>query len=261
MQKMLKQMLLTAGLFSVAIPGTASAYTIDVVAAQLSSAAFTLSATGLVTAPNPLTLSNQFLNIRDGNVGIGNDINFHAIDGGSAASGVYAGASGNSASPFSQNGSQASRAYFTAGGEGGSVLLTYNGPGVVTDLWILWGTIDSGLARNLVTFGGGNGTLNGSQIIAQCSAQLGAGACGTEAANGDHNALVHISGLLPFTTALFSDGVASTNNQNSFEFTVRAIEGVPEPATWAMMLLGFLGLGFFGYRKSSKNSGHAFRVA
>jgi hypothetical protein len=26
--------------------------------------------------------------------------------------------------------------------------------------------------------------------------------------------------------------------------------GVPEPSTWAMMLLGFLGLGFAGYRKS-----------
>jgi len=28
-----------------------------------------------------------------------------------------------------------------------------------------------------------------------------------------------------------------------------AISGVPEPATWAMMLLGFAGLGFVGYRK------------
>jgi hypothetical protein len=27
---------------------------------------------------------------------------------------------------------------------------------------------------------------------------------------------------------------------------------VPEPSTWAMMLLGFAGLGFFGYRASAK---------
>jgi hypothetical protein len=27
---------------------------------------------------------------------------------------------------------------------------------------------------------------------------------------------------------------------------------VPEPSTWAMMLLGFAGLGFAGYRKSHK---------
>ena len=27
---------------------------------------------------------------------------------------------------------------------------------------------------------------------------------------------------------------------------------VPEPSTWAMMILGFAGLGFAGYRKSRK---------
>jgi hypothetical protein len=27
---------------------------------------------------------------------------------------------------------------------------------------------------------------------------------------------------------------------------------VPEPSTWAMMMLGFAGLGFAGYRKSRK---------
>jgi hypothetical protein len=29
---------------------------------------------------------------------------------------------------------------------------------------------------------------------------------------------------------------------------------VPEPATWAMMLLGFLGIGFVGYRRSSRRT-------
>lgn len=31
------------------------------------------------------------------------------------------------------------------------------------------------------------------------------------------------------------------------------IGGVPEPATWAMMLFGFAGLGFLGYRQSRRN--------
>ena len=31
-----------------------------------------------------------------------------------------------------------------------------------------------------------------------------------------------------------------------------SISGVPEPSTWAMMLLGFAGLGFAGYRASRK---------
>ncbi len=30
--------------------------------------------------------------------------------------------------------------------------------------------------------------------------------------------------------------------------------GVPEPSTWAMMLLGFAGLGFAGYRGSRKSA-------
>jgi choice-of-anchor C domain-containing protein len=32
------------------------------------------------------------------------------------------------------------------------------------------------------------------------------------------------------------------------------VAAVPEPSTWAMMILGFLGLGFLGYRKSSKTA-------
>jgi hypothetical protein len=37
-----------------------------------------------------------------------------------------------------------------------------------------------------------------------------------------------------------------------------SISAVPEPATWAMMLLGFLGVGFVAYRRKSK---HSFRMA
>jgi hypothetical protein len=33
--------------------------------------------------------------------------------------------------------------------------------------------------------------------------------------------------------------------------------GVPEPSTWAMMLVGFAGLGFAGYRASRKSGAHA----
>jgi hypothetical protein len=35
------------------------------------------------------------------------------------------------------------------------------------------------------------------------------------------------------------------------------IESVPEPSTWAMMLLGFAGLGFVGYRQRQKVAGAA----
>jgi hypothetical protein len=37
------------------------------------------------------------------------------------------------------------------------------------------------------------------------------------------------------------------------------VSGVPEPSTWAMMILGFTGIGFMAYRR--KQNGHALRVA
>ena len=36
------------------------------------------------------------------------------------------------------------------------------------------------------------------------------------------------------------------------------VSAVPEPATWAMMILGFLGVGFMAYRRKS---GPALRIA
>jgi hypothetical protein len=39
---------------------------------------------------------------------------------------------------------------------------------------------------------------------------------------------------------------------------IQGVSAVPEPSTWAMMILGFLGLGFMGYRRKGLGS---FRVA
>jgi hypothetical protein len=50
------------------------------------------------------------------------------------------------------------------------------------------------------------------------------------------------------------------SNQAAFEFDNLTVAAVPEASTWAMMILGFLGLGFLGYRKSAK-AGSAFRMA
>jgi hypothetical protein len=38
----------------------------------------------------------------------------------------------------------------------------------------------------------------------------------------------------------------------SFTFTLAVSGNVPEPSTWAMMLLGFAGLGFAGYRAAKR---------
>jgi hypothetical protein len=34
--------------------------------------------------------------------------------------------------------------------------------------------------------------------------------------------------------------------------TISVTSGVPEPSTWAMMILGFAGVGFMAYRRKSK---------
>jgi hypothetical protein len=56
-----------------------------------------------------------------------------------------------------------------------------------------------------------------------------------------------------FTTTggrlLFAESNSTNSNVGDLLDNV-VLSSVPEPSTWAMMLLGFLGLGFAGYRKS-----------
>jgi hypothetical protein len=54
-----------------------------------------------------------------------------------------------------------------------------------------------------------------------------------------------------FTSLKFETG------QTAFEFAFTA--AIPEPSTWAMMILGFFGVGFMAYRR--KQNGPALRVA
>lgn len=66
-------------------------------------------------------------------------------------------------------------------------------------------------------------------------------------------------------TLLTFDHLALTsfdrNNVGSPAFlTVTAVAGVPEPSTWAMMFVGFIGVAFVAYRRSRKSNG-ALRAA
>jgi hypothetical protein len=70
-----------------------------------------------------------------------------------------------------------------------------------------------------------------------------------------------ISNLGTLTSIVFSE----SNNGSFGEPFLTAITAdtevaaVPEPSTWAMMILGFCGVGFMAYRK--KQSGSSFRLA
>jgi len=58
-------------------------------------------------------------------------------------------------------------------------------------------------------------------------------------------------------TTSFLDGDDSANLTGTFS-NITSVAAVPEPSTWAMMILGFCGMGFMAYRRRSQTT---FRVA
>jgi len=52
---------------------------------------------------------------------------------------------------------------------------------------------------------------------------------------------------------------SSLSSQTTIDVTINSVSAVPEPSTWAMMILGFAGVGFMAYRR--KQNGPALSVA
>jgi PEP-CTERM motif len=62
---------------------------------------------------------------------------------------------------------------------------------------------------------------------------------------------------------LYSEGIYTTLVDSSYTYALGINDpgqivgltfGVPEPSTWAMMLIGFAGLGFMAYRRTKKSA-------
>ena len=139
----------------------------------------------------------------------------------------------------------------------GTVLLGSLGP--LVSLSFIWGSIDT---YNSLTFTDAAGTpLLGSQYTftgSQIAALVPAPANGSQVLDAQN----------PIVTFLFSGldqtlvgGFQMSSAQNAFEIdnialvTSRSIPGgVPEPSTWAMMLLGFGAIGFTIRRRKSANT-------
>jgi hypothetical protein len=101
-----------------------------------------------------------------------------------------------------------------------------------SELGIYWGSID---VFNVITlFNGLNSVVVPVPPVAD----------GDQFAD-DSNRYFVVSGF-DFNKAVFSSA------GNSFEFDNVGVGGVPEPSTWAMLLAGFAGLGFLGYRGSGR---------
>jgi hypothetical protein len=141
------------------------------------------------------------------------------------------------AAPLGMGTSQTTGTTYMSVEGGGTEMATFSTP--QTSLAIYWGSIDGNSGNvNSLSISMGAFTLTGTDLATMFGAD----------GNGNQfdpagNQLIRITGLAPFTTATFS------STANAFEFS---LANVPEPSTWAMMIIGFAGLGYAAFRRNSK---------
>jgi hypothetical protein len=112
-------------------------------------------------------------------------------------------------------------------------------------LGLYWGSIDTYNNIHITDSAGGSFDVNSASFPQLLPANGNQGLGGS--------AYVNIVDPLGFFTS-----VTFSSQSQAFEFDNVKVGTVPEPSTWAMMLLGFLGLGFMAYRRKE---GSAFRLA
>jgi hypothetical protein len=220
---MRKTLLLTTGLAWLAFSGTAGAVSVTLTEGPSDPQYFAPEAAG----QNNFTLG---------------DITWTLVSGSAAtAKGTTPGVS---AAPLGMGTGPHGTTYMSVEG-GGVELATWATP--QTSLSIYWGSIDGDAGGNnnlnslAITIDGY--TLTGADLVS-----LGASGTGNQTDPAD-NQWVTITGLGAFTQVSFS------STSDAFEFSLGS--GVPEPSTWAMMGLGFAGLGFMGWRGSRKTAAQA----
>ncbi len=104
-----------------------------------------------------------------------------------------------------------------------------------TRLGLYWGSVDKFNTLTFLLDGVTVGTFTGSQITSTFDKN----------GNSGVSAYVNFSGKF--------DEIVLTTSQPAFEVDNIAVSAVPEPATWALMLVGFAGLGFAAYRQTKRS--------
>jgi PEP-CTERM motif len=165
-----------------------------------------------------------------------------AFDGGmySGFGQITIGSVSTSAAPFygpAYPGDQRDPTNYLTIGPNGPETITYASPKDFFGLY--WGSVDK---YNTVDFYlGANpvGSFTGSNIVPLLPI-------------GDQNDF-HSNRYVVFSNLVFDKVVLGSSGIPAFEIDSVAA-GAPEPATWALMLLGFAGIGFVAYRRTKKIS-------
>jgi len=182
--------------------------------------------------------------------GLGTGMNFDSqplgVISGSFSVGDWTFSAANNSQIKISSDSNGAQPYLTTGNYlsvlgGGTIDINFSARNTIS---FYWGSVDS---YNSIKF---FNSITGDVVTGGMVSPLLPNGCQTST---DCNGYVTFTSDTPFTK------VELSSSSNSFEIT--NISAVPEPTTWAMMILGFLGLGFLGYRKSSKTGDASLRLA
>ena len=132
----------------------------------------------------------------------------------------------------------------------------------------------SGLDRNMfATNGGGSSDQNGLFQTAILTGTIVANAGATIKFGGDDDVFLvlngkvvdqvggvhsttddiyHITSPGTYSLELFYADRQTVAANLQFDLTNATVSAVPEPSTWAMMILGFMGVGFMAYRRKNR---------
>jgi hypothetical protein len=134
---------------------------------------------------------------------------------------------------------------------GPSETSSFSFTGNLSSFGLLWGSVD---AYNTIAFSGSAPTVSftGSNVLAADPGLV----LGSQGANG--TTYVNFGNFgAGYNTVTF------TSTSPAFELSnvTASVGAVPEPGTWAMMVLGFAGIGFLAYRRKPKAGAATFRLA
>ncbi len=118
-------------------------------------------------------------------------------------------------------------------------------PGFTNYIGLFWGSIDTYNNIQITDESGAVYNINSTNFVQLSPSNGDQGVDGTK--------YVNIFSSIGITNVVFS------SESKAFEFDNLTVTAVPEPSTWAMMILGFFGVGFLAYRR--KSSGAAMRIA